>query len=193
MSYQSGMLAAGLGGQLFEQRLEGHFRKATTAEVRGKSCVYFIEQAADFRALKIGFSGKKDGQARMGALQGGNPHVLRELFCLPGTMEHEELLHCVLTPHWLRGEWFNMDRLLIGFLETLQGRGLEAAIREYVRSIHQPEHATILRRVSKAAFGGPVHNMALANWGQTRKGSFENKQVAANLRGAALWQPRVIQ
>lgn len=193
MSYQTGLLSCGFGAQFFEQRFRGHCEKASHAQIQSdRSRVYFIEQIGGVRAIKIGFTAKNDAKIRLATLQGGNPQELRIMLEVPGSVQHEELVHCVLTPHWLRGEWFTLDRLSAGFIEVMRARGLAHAILEYAKDIHDKDHAKILRRLVKEACSG-VQNIAFTNWGKTHGTSFENKQIEKTLAGAALgWTPRVI-
>jgi excisionase family DNA binding protein len=64
--------------------------------------VYFL--AAIDGPIKIGFA--RDVSERLAALQIANPHPLRLLASLPGTVRLERALHRRFAEHRLRGEWF---------------------------------------------------------------------------------------
>jgi hypothetical protein len=194
MSYQTSLLDAKMGHQFFELRLRGYCQNAAKADLnRDRSRIYFIEQVGGTSAVKIGFTGKRSAANRLAGMQGGNPQPLRIILEVPGSLQHEELLHCVLTPHWMRGEWFRLDRVSAAFIDAIETSGLPGAISEYLRAIEDKDHATMVRRVMREFCSGPVHNIAFANWGKTSKPRFETKQLAKHLNGAKLnWTPRVV-
>lgn len=66
--------------------------------------IYFIQDTRTF-AIKIGYTGSEP-EARMAALQTGNPGELWLLCTMPGDLAREAELHRDLADSRERGEWF---------------------------------------------------------------------------------------
>ncbi len=71
--------------------------------------IYFIVDE-HHRAVKIGYSYEGDARRRIAALQTANVSVLLLLGVNPaGRLEHERVIHNLLNPYRLRGEWFDFS------------------------------------------------------------------------------------
>jgi T5orf172 domain len=63
--------------------------------------------------VKVGFTSNKDVKYRLKQLQTGNPEKLEVLGTVPAYAQIERSLHRFLTPHGIRGEWFDREVALV--------------------------------------------------------------------------------
>lgn len=87
--------------------------EAVFARFEATDCVYFI-QVGNRGPVKIGFaSGLRQ---RFSAVQTGNHETLFVLGAIAGGRELEGQLHGRFKRWWLRGEWYEPSRELLGFI-----------------------------------------------------------------------------
>ena len=79
------------------------------------SWVYFL-RSGEAGPIKIGYTGTTPN-ARLSALQTGNPEPLRLIGAVPGTMADESRLHDRFASVRLQGEWFRPVPELLNFIE----------------------------------------------------------------------------
>jgi hypothetical protein len=79
------------------------------------SWVYFL-RSGETGPIKIGYTGTTPN-ARLSALQTGNPEPLRLIGAVPGTMADESRLHDRFSGARIQGEWFRPVPELLAFIE----------------------------------------------------------------------------
>lgn len=95
--------------------------------------VYVLDEGGDDSAAKVGWSSVEDVRWRMQALQGGNPRRLRLVHVDAGSERLERLVHRMLRPHWLSGEWFTRGAPVVRFLAAARVNGYRAALEALAR------------------------------------------------------------
>ena len=88
--------------------------------------IYFI-QMDYIGPIKVGIA--RDPKARLSHLQSANPYRLHLLYCFPGGLESEELLHKLLHKDHMRGEWFLPSEKV--FKEIQQQRNIDTKIEKW--------------------------------------------------------------
>lgn len=76
------------------------------------SCVIYFAQAGEFGPIKVGITTAARLQRRIEELQNGCPWRVILRRAIPGSRGLERLLHRVLRPLKMNGEWFYPDPLL---------------------------------------------------------------------------------
>lgn len=71
--------------------------------------IYVIGSATDWEnsPIKIGFTGDESTKKRLGSIQTGNPLPLAVIHEMGGTEKEEKLIHSMMEPYRLNGEWFD--------------------------------------------------------------------------------------
>ena len=82
--------------------------------------VYFIG-LGEAGPIKIGFTGGRDPMPRLRQLQTGSPEDLKILGTVEAHASIEKKIHTLLTPHIVRGEWFEREAALL-VLQRMQSR-----------------------------------------------------------------------
>ena len=96
--------------------------------------VYFLA-AGDSGAVKVGYAG--DIEARLASIQTGNHHAVTVLFSIAAVHYAEKVLHNVLMPQRIRGEWFRhgdeVEHLIecLRKLRSAEPKGIVKAIYEW--------------------------------------------------------------
>jgi len=82
--------------------------------------VYFM-LAVGTEKIKIGVAG--DVELRLSNLQVGSPYKLLLLVSFPGNELLEKILHNLLKPYKVRGEWFKMDDEVLDVIDIALDEG----------------------------------------------------------------------
>ena len=75
--------------------------------------IYFITQTDEY--VKIGYT-TDNPEARLTAIQVGNPKQLTLALVISGGQTKEEALHIRFAPYSIRGEWFYLSHEIKGFI-----------------------------------------------------------------------------
>lgn len=86
-----------------------------TTKSKKTGFIYFIR---DGEYIKIGWT-KGNPKKRQRVLSIGNPRELKILAYIHGDRKFEKLLHRYFNKSRFRGEWFNLDKSLKSYIDTL--------------------------------------------------------------------------
>lgn len=109
--------------------------KDISAEIVPQGQVYFIRAG---KMVKIGFSTRP--LERLRYLQTSHPGQMEIIGTMKGTYALEAKLHGSFHRYWVRGEWFELSRDIVRYIEanTVEGQARAAAKREAYLSSQQP-------------------------------------------------------
>jgi len=104
----------------------------------------YIAQSGDY--CKIGFTSHSPAD-RISQLQTGNPHPVKLVGMIPGTMRDEERLHAEFADKQVRGEWFALTPDDVQHILSRKRELSWEQVEEIVRNIPPSEQGEFLAQL----------------------------------------------